>query len=193
MRCAGRDRITLRSRRSSPPALVPSSFTPRRAGACSRPAISCTWRSAASRLGTTPSGLQTLHVGGAPPPRVGVHLYGIAQACLRAGLDAITPGIEARAVEAPALAILRDAGLGDGFMMRFGYGVGVGYPPTWLDPLQITRTSTQPLMPGTTFVLHACLLDEQAQVGVVVGGTYAVGEAGVETLAGAGPVELVTT
>jgi Xaa-Pro dipeptidase len=138
-------------------------------------------------------GLQTLHVGGAPPPRVGVHLYGIAQACLRAGLDAITPGIEARAVEAPALAILRDAGLVEGFMMRFGYGVGVGYPPTWLDPLQITRTSTQPLAPGTTFVLHACLLDEQEQVGVVVGGTYAVGEAGVETLAGAGPVDLVTT
>lgn len=138
-------------------------------------------------------GLQTLHVGGAPPPRAGVHLYRIAQACLRAGLDAITPGIEARAVEAPALAILREAGLGDGFMMRFGYGVGVGYPPTWLDPLQITRTSTQPLAPGTTFVLHACLLDQQAQVGVVVGGTYAVGETGVELLAGAGAVDLVTS
>jgi hypothetical protein len=36
------------------------------------------------------------------------------------------------------------------------------------------------------------LLDEQAQVGVVVGGTYAVGEPGVETLAGAGRVDLVT-
>jgi Xaa-Pro aminopeptidase len=141
----------------------------------------------------TAVGLQTFHVGGAPPPPVGVHLYGVAQACLRTGLDAIRPGIEAPAIEAPALAILRDAGLGEGFMMRFGYGVGVGFPPTWLDPLQITRTSKQALAPGTTFVLHACLLDEQAQVGVVVGGTYAVGEAGVETLAGAGPVELVTT
>ena len=113
--------------------------------------------------------------------------------CLLAGLDAIRPGVEACEVEAPALEILRDAGLGDGFKMRFGYGVGVGYPPTWLDPLQITRTSTQPLTPGTTFVLHACLLDEQAQVGVVVGGTYAVDEAGVEMLAGAGAVDLVTT
>ena len=76
--------------------------------------------------------------------------------------------------------------------MRFGYGVGVGYPPTWLDPLEITRTSTQPLVEGTTFVLHACLLDEAASLGVLVGGTYAVGEDGLEQLAGAGAVELAS-
>ena len=75
-------------------------------------------------------GLQTFHIGGAPAPPAGVQLYEIAQACLRAGLDAIRPGIEARAVEAPALVVLRDAGFGDGFQMRFGYGVGAGYPPT---------------------------------------------------------------
>jgi hypothetical protein len=73
--------------------------------------------------------------------------------------------------------------------MRFGYGVGAGYPPTWLDPFQITRTSTQPLQPGIAFVLHACLLDEDARVGVVVGGTYALVDEAVEQLAGAGPVD----
>jgi Xaa-Pro aminopeptidase len=135
-------------------------------------------------------GIQTFSLGDAPAP--GVALYEVALACLRAGLTAVEPGIEARAVEAPALAVLRDAGMGDGFKMRFGYGVGVGYPPTWLDPLEITRTSTQPLVPGTTFVLHACLLDETASLGVLVGGTYAVGEEGVEQLAGAGAVELVS-
>ena len=105
-------------------------------------------------------GLQTFCVGGAAPPAAGVRLYDVALLCLRAGLDAIHPGVEAHAVEAPALEILRDAGLGEVFKMRFGYGVGIGYPPTWLDPLQITRTSTQRLVAGTTFVLHACLLDE---------------------------------
>lgn len=73
-----------------------------------------------------------------------------------------------------------------------GYGVGVGYPPTWLDPLQITRTSSQRLVPGSTFVLHACLLSESEQTGVVVGGTYAMTSAGVEILSGAGAVELLT-
>ena len=121
----------------------------------------------------------------------GRRLYDVAQACLQAGLDVARSNIEARMVEAPALEILRGAGLGDGFKMRFGYGVGVGYPPTWLDPLQITRTSQQRLVPGATFVLHACLLDEAAEAGVVVGGTYAIGEDGVEPIAGAGPVDLV--
>lgn len=137
-------------------------------------------------------GLQTFHIGGAPAPPAGVHLYEVAQACLRAGLDTIRPGIAAPAIEAPALEILREAGLGDGFKMRFGYGVGAGYPPTWLDPFQITRTSTQKLESGMAFVLHACLLNEEAQVGVVVGGTYALGEKGVEILAGAGAVDLHT-
>lgn len=136
-------------------------------------------------------GLQTFKIGGAPPAAAGLRLYEVARASLQAGLDALRPGVEAWQVEAPALAILRGEGLGDGFKMRFGYGVGVGYPPTWLDPLQITRTSTQRLIPGVAFVLHACLLDEAAAVGVVVGGTYAVNEDGVEMLAGAGPIDLV--
>ena len=88
------------------------------------------------------------------------------------------------------LAVLRDASLGDGFQMRFGYGVGVGYPPTWLDPFEITRTSVQTIQPGVAFVLHACLLDEAAGVGVVVGGTYAATDDGAQLIAGAGAVEL---
>jgi Xaa-Pro aminopeptidase len=135
-------------------------------------------------------GIQTFALGEAPA--AGVGLYEVALACLRAGLAAVEPGVEARAVEAPALAVLRDAGMGDGFKMRFGYGVGVGYPPTWLDPLEITRSSTQPILPGATFVLHACLLDETASLGVLVGGTYAVSRDGVEQLAGAGAVELTS-
>lgn len=135
--------------------------------------------------------LQTFQIGGSSPPAAGLRLYEVARACLQAGLAGLRPGVEAREVEAPALAILRTEGLGDGFKMRFGYGVGVGYPPTWLDPLQITRTSTQRLVPGVSFVLHACLLDEAEAVGVVVGGTYAINEDGVEMLAGAGSVDLV--
>jgi Xaa-Pro dipeptidase len=137
-------------------------------------------------------GLQTFHVGGARAPAAGLHLYEIANACLRAGLETIRPGIEAREVEAPALAILRAAGLGDSFKMRFGYGIGVGYPPTWLDPLQITRTSSQGLVPGVSFVLHACLVDEVASVGVVVGGTYTMSDTGVDMLAGAGTIDLIS-
>jgi Xaa-Pro dipeptidase len=137
-------------------------------------------------------GLQTMCIGGATPQATAVRLYDVALECLRAGLEVIRPDIEAHAVEAPALEVLREARMGDGFKMRFGYGVGVGYPPTWLDPLQITRTSNQRLAPGSTFVLHTCLLDEKERTGVVVGGTYAMTDTGLEMLSGAGAIELRT-
>ena len=110
--------------------------------------------------------------------------------CLRAGLRQLRPGVPAAEVEEPAIEIIRQAGLGDVFKMRFGYGVGIGYPPSWLEPLQITRTSTDILDAGTTFVLHACLLDERESIGVLVGATYVITGDGYEMLSGAGDVEL---
>ena len=135
-------------------------------------------------------GMQTLVVPGAAPEASAVELYDLALDCLRAGLGQLKPGVPAADVEAPALELIRAAGQGDNFKMRFGYGVGIGYPPTWLEPLKITRTSTDVLVPGTTFVLHACLLDEADNVGVLAGGTYAITETGYEMLSGAGDVEL---
>lgn len=135
-------------------------------------------------------GMQTFAVPGAPPKPAARALYDVALRCLRAGLGALRPGVPAPEVEAPALEILREEGRGEGFKMRFGYGVGIGYPPSWLEPLKITRVSTDRLEPGTTFVLHACLLDEPESIGVLVGGTYAMTATGHELLSGAGDVEL---
>ena len=135
-------------------------------------------------------GIQTLAVPGAPPPDAARQLYDVALDCLRTGLERLRPGIPASEVEAPALDVLRREGLGDVFKMRFGYGVGIGYPPSWLEPLQITRTSTEVLTRGMTLVMHVCLLDEPASTGVLIGGTYAVTEDGHELLSGAGDVDL---
>lgn len=134
--------------------------------------------------------IQSFTVPGADPDPKAVELYGVARDCLGIGLAQLKPNVRACDVEAPALQRLRDAGLRDGFKMRFGYGVGIGYPPTWLEPLKITRTSDDLLVPGTTFVLHACLLDEAHQLGVLVGGTYAITNDGYEMLSGAGAMEL---
>jgi Xaa-Pro dipeptidase len=138
-------------------------------------------------------GMQTMVVAGRPAAAAAQELYTVALRCLRRGLAALRPGIVAAEIEGPALDIISAAGLGDSFKMRFGYGVGIGYPPSWLEPFQITRTSTQRLEPGMTFVLHACLLDEAAGHGVLVGGTYLMTSDGVEVLAGAGDVELEST
>ena len=191
MRCAGSDYPSIPTEMASGPRSVFGHGTPTHREIEPGDLVHVEIGGVAARYNCV--GLQTFCVGDAPPPASGIRLYDVALACLRAGLEVIRPNIEAHAVEAPALDILGEAGMGDGFKMRFGYGVGVGYPPTWLDPLQITRTSTQRLVPGSTFVLHACLLDEPEQTGVVVGGTYAMTDAGLEMLAGAGAVELLTT
>lgn len=138
-------------------------------------------------------GMQTFAVPGKQPKPAARALYDVALRCLRAGLQELRPGVRAADVEAPALDILRAEGLGDGFKMRFGYGVGIGYPPSWLEPLKITRSSNDILLPGMTFVLHACLLDEAERAGVLVGGTYAMTETSYELLSGAGDVELSET
>lgn len=138
-------------------------------------------------------GMQTFAVPGAPVKPEARDLYDIASRSLRAGLSRLRPGLEAAAVEVPALEMLRKENLTDTFQMYFGYGVGIGYPTTWLEPLKITRTSTDVLERGMTFVLHACLLDERERLGVLIGGTYTLTDDGYELLSGEGDVELMSS
>lgn len=92
---------------------------------------------------------------------------------------------DATDVEAPALNILWRRGLGDGFKMRFGYGVS--YPPSWLKPFNITRPSNESLRTGMTLVMHTCLLDEAHSIGSAI---YAETANGHELPSGAGDVEM---
>ena len=75
-------------------------------------------------------------------------------------------------------------------MMRFGYGIGVAYPPIWLETLQISRGFDRVLEPGMVFVLHACVELVDEGIGVIQGGTYALTRSGLEMLVGGGDVEL---
>lgn len=135
-------------------------------------------------------GIQTLSIGN-PDPKAAWY-YHVARRCLSAGLKVARPGIPAAEIEAPALDILRAEGLSATFAMRFGYSVGIGYPPTWLEPFGITRTNCEPVEVGMTFVLHACLLEKDSSTGVLVGGTYAMTDEGLVQLAGAGDCDLLT-
>ena len=120
-------------------------------------------------------------------------LHDLARRSLEAGLGAITPGIPVCDVEEASLAPLREAGLEEAAMMRFGYGIGIAYPPVWLETLQISRGIGQRLEPGMTFVLHACVTPPGSGSGVVVGGTWLMLEDGLEMLAGSGACDLEET
>lgn len=133
--------------------------------------------------------LQTLAIGN--PGARSREIYDIALASLRAGMAAITPGAAVVAVEEASLEPLRAHGLEHAAMMRFGYGIGIAYPPIWLETLQIARGFDQTLEPGMVFVLHSCLELPDEGLGVIQGGTYAMTETGLTKLVGAGDVDLM--
>jgi Xaa-Pro aminopeptidase len=117
-------------------------------------------------------------------------IYNIAVESLNAGVQAIVPGVSVSDVEEASLQPLVIHGFEDAAMMRFGYGIGIAYPPIWLETLQISREFDTPLQPGMAFVLHACLEFPEENLGVIVGGTYLLEHGGLRMLAGAGSAVL---
>jgi Xaa-Pro aminopeptidase len=117
-------------------------------------------------------------------------LYELARASLAAGIAAIRPGVKVADVEEASLRPLRHEGLEKAALMRFGYGIGIAYPPIWLESLQISRGFDTVLEPGMVFVLHAYLQLVDEDIGIIQGGTYALTDAGIEMLAGGGDVPL---
>ena len=117
-------------------------------------------------------------------------IYRLALASLSAGIVATRVGAPVSAVEEASLDPLERAGLAHTATMRFGYGIGIAYPPIWLETLQISRGFDRRLAAGMVFVLHACLELPEEGIGVIQGGTYLLGQDGLEMLAGGGAVEL---
>jgi Xaa-Pro dipeptidase len=132
--------------------------------------------------------LHTMAVG-APSPRAR-EIYALTLESLRAGVAACGPGAPVAAIEEASLAPLRREGLEDTAMMRFGLGLGVGYPPVWVGTFQIDRFSPQILEPGMLFYVHACIELVDEGIGTVQGATYYVTPTGIEMLVGGGDVEL---
>jgi Xaa-Pro aminopeptidase len=136
--------------------------------------------------------IQTLACGKPGKRSKEIHDLGIAS--LEAGIAAIRRGANAHEIEVASLEPLARHGLAHAAMMRFGYGLGIAYPPIWLEPLTIGRGFDTKLEPGMTFVLHSCIELPGEGLGVIQGGTYCLEEGGgLRMLAGAGAVDLLVT
>ena len=110
----------------------------------------------------------------------------MTRASLAAGIAQCQVGALVSDIEEASLEPIRSVGLEAHANMRFGYGIGIAYPPVWLETLQISRGFDDRLAPGMAFVLHAYIqLDEEA-IGVIQGGTWALTEAGLVQLTGGG-------
>src|SRR5262249_38656360 len=103
--------------------------------------------------------------------------------------SAAKAGSTAAAVAEASLSPLRREGLENRAMMRFGYGLGIGYPPIWLETLTIDSFSRQRLEVGMVFVLHACLELAEEGLGTILGGPLGLAQKGWEMLVGEGDVD----
>ncbi len=132
--------------------------------------------------------IQTIAIGA--PSRRAKEIYDLGIESLKAGVAAIRVGAPVAAVEEASLEPLRRRGLEHTAMMRFGYGIGIAYPPIWLEPLTIARGFSTKLEAGMAFVLHSCIQLPDEGLGVIQGGTYTLDGSGLRMLAGAGDVGL---
>ncbi len=132
--------------------------------------------------------IHTLALG--EPSKRAREIYRLAIESLAAGIAATRVGAPVSAVEEASLEPLRKVGLEHAATMRFGYGIGIAYPPIWLETLQISRGFDRRLAANMVFVLHACLELPDEHIGVIQGGTYLLSESGLEMLVGGGAVEL---
>lgn len=126
---------------------------------------------------------------GEPGPRARA-LYDVARQSLQSGLQKCKPGAHVADIDNASLVPIAKAGLTHAALMRFGIGIGIGYPPVWVGTFQIDRFSEGVLQPGMVFYTHSWLSLVDDGLGVMLGGTYLVTENGIEQLSGAGAVDL---
>jgi Xaa-Pro dipeptidase len=123
--------------------------------------------------------MRTASVG--PPGDRMRSMYDAIREATDAGFAAIKPGVPTAEVARR----VHDTMATRGYSRRgqhVGYGIGLGYPPTWIDSLRIKETDPHVLQPGMTFLLHSGLLAPDASFYVALGDPVLVTEAGAERL-----------
>ncbi|MBS36144.1 MAG: hypothetical protein CMO26_09495 [Thiotrichales bacterium] len=119
-----------------------------------------------------------------PPAEPVSRIYDVASDALLAGEAAIRAGDPVARAELAAFTVLQQHGFDLRWHSRFGYGVGIAYPPTWLESLDITRESSQQFESGHSFVLHIAVKDPIEQLGLMLGGAYLLGDDGLVCTSG---------
>lgn len=117
---------------------------------------------------------------GAPGARLR-SMHAALRAATDAGLAAIKPG----ARTADLARLVHEELARHGYSRRgqhVGYGIGLGYPPTWIDNLRIKETDAHVLQPGMTFLFHSGLVAPEGDVYAALGDPILVTPTGYERL-----------
>lgn len=109
-------------------------------------------------------------------------MYDICCEAQAAQVNAIRPGAPVAEAARAAAAVVERHGEIENMYVRWGYGVGIGYPPAWLEPLDVVQDSRDLFAPGMVFCLHVGLVFPDEGFGVVSGGDYLLNPDGIEAL-----------
>lgn len=113
------------------------------------------------------------------PPAQYVDIFGQCQESLNAVISAIDVGVPFRDASLAGNRVLDRYGLAERNMGRWGYGVGIAYPPTWLEPMDIMIESDGVFDIGMVFCMHVSMALPDLGFGFSVGADYMVDEHGV--------------
>lgn len=124
---------------------------------------------------------------GAPSAEIS-KMHGASQAALESGLSTIRAGMTSGEADAALRRPIEKLGMGELFVVRGGYSIGIGFAPSWGEGNTVAAIkpgSTDPLLPGMTFHLVPALYRDGVGC-VCCSMPVAVTESGVEPLA---PIE----
>ena len=123
---------------------------------------------------------RTVQVG--DPPKRFHEMYEAAESSLGVVVDNVAIGEPVAGAAQAASAALRATGYGEYQIARWGYGVGIAFPPVWLEAFDVVEESDDVFEPGTLMCLHVCFSAPAEGVGLYVGGDYLLTERGLEAL-----------
>lgn len=132
---------------------------------------------------------RTVHVG--QPSRRFRELYLAAEDALGVLVENVALGQPVSRAAGAAAAELRGGGYEDYHIARWGYGVGIAYPPVWLEAFDVVEESDDVFQSGTLMCLHVCFSSRGDEVGLYVGGDYLLTDSGLENLDEVGPELIV--
>jgi Xaa-Pro dipeptidase len=115
------------------------------------------------------------------PPREIRELHNALREGIEGGLELIGPGVPTAKVARNVVGRIEAQGLSRKGR-HVGYGIGIGYPPTWLDNLRIKETDAHMLREGMTFFLFAGALTKRGDQCLYLGEPVAVTGTGCDRL-----------
>ena len=110
------------------------------------------------------------------------HMFDACSEALDACEVALRPGNTVGEVFAVHAEVLTKAGYASHFLNACGYTMGATYPPTWMDWPMVYAGEPQLLAPNMVFFLHMILLNSDTGLGMSLGETAIITEAGCEPI-----------